>query len=60
MWGFEVDDMCDAWHVDPRPKSSCSHDVWAFTPESSLETDLSLSEEVSIAILGVPIVIVAT
>jgi hypothetical protein len=52
--------MCDTWHIDPCPKSSYSHDVWAFTLELSLETDLSLSEEVSIAVLRVPIVIVAT
>jgi hypothetical protein len=49
--GFEVDDMCDAWHVDPCPKSGRSYNIWAFTPEPSLETDFSLSKKVSIAIV---------
>ncbi len=52
--------MRNAQHVNPCPKSSYSHNIWAFTLELSLETDFSLSKEVSIAILGIPIVIVAS
>ena len=60
MRGFEVHDTGDAGHVDPRPKGCCSHDVWALTLEPSLETDFSLSKKVGIAVLGIPMVIVAS
>ena len=50
--------MHDAWHVDPYPKSSRGHNVWVFTPELSLKADFALSKKVSIAVLGIPMVIV--
>ncbi len=52
--------MCNAQHVDPRPKSSRSHNIQSLTPELSLETDFLLSKKVSITVLRIPIVVVAS
>jgi hypothetical protein len=57
MWRFEVNDMCDPWHVDSRPRSGSSHNIWCFTTEPRLETILSLGKEMSVAILGVSMII---
>jgi len=58
--GFKVHDMCDARHVDPRPKGYRNNDVWALTLEPSLEINFSLSKKVGIAILGIPMVVMAS
>lgn len=50
--------MCNTWYINPCPKSSRSHNIQAFTTEPSLETDFSLSKEVNIIVLGIPIIIV--
>ncbi len=55
-----VHDMCNAGYINPRPKGCRSHDVWALTLDSSLETNFSLSKKVGITILGILIIVVAS
>ncbi len=52
--------MYNTQYVDPRPKSSRSYNIQSLTPELSLETDFSLSKKVSIAVLRISIVVVAS
>jgi hypothetical protein len=60
MRGFKVNDIYNAGHVDPYSKGSYSYDIWAITLELSLETSLSLSKKVSIAILRILIIVVVS
>jgi hypothetical protein len=60
MQGFEMHDMCDAGYIDPSLKGCRNNDIWALTLEPSLETNFSLSKKVGIAILGIPIVVMAS
>ena len=57
---FEVDNMCNSWYVNPRPKSSRGHDIGGFILEPSLETGLLLSKKVSIIVLRIPVVVVVS
>jgi len=59
MWGFEVNDMSNAWHINTSSKCSRSHNIWRLALDPSLEAGFPLSKEVYIAILGVPMVIMA-
>jgi len=57
---FEVNNMCNSWHIDPRLKSSYGYDIEGFIPELSLETGFSLSKKVSIIVFGIPVVVVVS
>jgi hypothetical protein len=58
MQDFEINDIYNARYVDPYSKDNYNYDIQAIILKPSLETGLSLSKKVNIAIFKILIIIV--